>query len=127
MSVILKSDVDTAQDFVIAGTENTAPGTRMALRRISPNDSLQLLGGSNTGGNIALGSGANTAPEGQDLLITIKFNGANSTIRINGTELASGNIGTNPFASLNIGGNESESSTLKGYMAEIIFFKDLNK
>lgn len=127
MSVILKCDVDTEQDFVIAGTENTAPGTRMALRRISPNDSLQVLGGSNTGGNIALGSGANTAPEGQDLLITIKFNGANSTIRINGTELASGNIGTNPFASLNIGGNESESSTLKGYMAEIIFFKDLNK
>ena len=127
MSVILKCDVDTAQDFVIAGTESAAAGTRMALRRIPGNDSLQLLGGSNTGSNISLGTGANTAPEGQDLLITIKFNGANSTIRINGTELASGNIGTNLFASLNIGGNESETSTLQGYIAEIIFFKDLNK
>jgi hypothetical protein len=127
MSVILKFDVDNAQDFVIAGTENTAAGTRMSVRRITGNNSLQVLGGSSAGSNIALGSGANTALEGQDLLFTIKFNGANSSMRIDGTEKSSGDIGTNPFVSLNIGGNEAETSTMDGYVAEFILFRDSNK
>lgn len=120
LSAIFRCDQDNAQDFIIAGTENTAPGERMGLRRTSPNDSLQILGGSGGGANIALGSGADTAPEGQDILLIIKFNSTNSYISIDGEIKAQGNIGTNSFSSLNIGGNEAESSNMNGYIAELI-------
>jgi len=126
-STIFKCDVDNSIDFIVAGTESAASGQRMSLRRVSSNDSMQILGGSGTGSNQIVGSGGGSVPEGEDLLITVKFNGSNSAIRVNGIELNSGNIGTNIFSSLNIGGNESESSNLQGYIAEMIFFKDLNK
>ena len=120
LSAIFRCDQDNAQDFIIAGTENTASGQRMGLRRIPTNDSLQILGGSGTGSNIAMGSGSDTAPEGQDILLIVKFNSTNSYISINGDIKAQGDIGTNSFSSLNIGGNESESSNMNGYITELI-------
>ena len=119
LSAIFRCDQDNAQDFIIAGTENTTPGQRMNLEELL-NDSLQILGGGGGVANIALGSGADTAPESQDILFIIKFNSTNSYISINGEIKTQGNIGTNSFSSLNIGGNELESSNMKGYIAELI-------
>lgn len=127
LCAIFRCNQDNAQDFIIAGTESATPGQRMGLRRISPNNSLQILGGSNTGSNISLTSPVNSAPEGQDLIFTIKFNSSNSFISINGDTPTTGNIGTNPFSSMNIGGNELESSNINGYIGELIFFTDSSK
>ena len=123
-AVIFKCNINNQQDFIIAGTESTAPGNRMSARRTVGFNSIQVLGGSGTGSNIALGSGPNTANEGEDLLIVVKFNGSNSSIRIDGEVESSGNIGTNPFSSLNVGANESEDQQINGYIAEIVFFED---
>lgn len=124
---VFRCDQDNAQDFIIAGTESTALGQRMGLRRIAPNNSLQILGGSNTGSNISLTSPVDSAPEGQNLIFTIKFNSLNSFISINGEAPTSGNIGTNSFSSMNIGGNELESSNINGYIGELIFFADSSR
>jgi len=121
-AVIFKCILDNGQDFILAGTEINTPGDRMALRRNSVVNSLQVIGGSGGTSNIVLGSSPGSAPEGEDFLVTVKFNGSNSHIRINGELLNSGNIGTNLFSTLNIGTNETESSPIIGYMAEIIFF-----
>lgn len=123
-AVIFKCITDNAQDFVLAGTESNAPGNRMAIRRNSSLNSLQIIGGSGTGSNILLGSSPGSTPEGEDFLVVSKFNGLNSHIRIDGELLKSGNIGTNAFSSLNIGANEAEASTIKGYIAELVFFTD---
>jgi hypothetical protein len=125
-AIIFKCIIDNTQDFVLAGTEVNTPGNRMALRRNGSVNSLQIIGGSGTGSNIVLGSSPGSAPEGEDFLVVSKFNGSNSHIRIDGDLVKSGNIGTNAFSSLNIGTNETESSPIKGYIAEVVFFTDSN-
>ena len=121
-AIIFKCIIDGTQDFVLAGTELNTPGNRMAVRRNGNVNSVQIIGGSGTGANKVLGSSPGSVPEGQDFLIASKFNGSNSHIRINGGLARSGDIGTNTFSSLNIGSNESETSPIKGYIAEVIFF-----
>jgi hypothetical protein len=123
-AIIFKCITDNAQDFVLAGTEVNTPGNRMALRRNANVNSLQIIGGSGTGSNTVLGSSPGSAPEGEDFLVVSKFNGSNSHIRIDGELAKSGNIGTNAFSSLNIGANETESSPIKGYIAEVVFFTE---
>lgn len=123
-AIIFKCITDNAQDFILAGTESNTVGDRMALRRNHNVNSLQIIGGSGTGSNIVLGSSPGSAPEGEDFLVVSKFNGSNSHIRIDGDLVKSGNIGTNAFSSLNIGTNESESSPIKGYIAEVVFFTE---
>ena len=123
-AVIFKCNINNQQDFIIAGTENSGPGNRMSVRRNSNLNSIQILGGSGAGSSNSLGTPQNTANEGEDLLLVVKFNGSNSTIRINGEIENSGNIGTNPFSSLNVGANESELAPINGYIAELVFFED---
>jgi len=48
-------------------------------------------------------------------------------VRINGDQKKSGPIGTNSFAQLRLGHNESELSDLDGYFAEIVGFADNSK
>ena len=124
LAVIFKCNINNQQDFIIAGTENSGPGNRMSVRRNGNLNSIQILGGSGTGSNNSLGTPQNTANEGEDLLLVVKFNGSNSTIRIDGEIENSGNIGTNPFSSLNVGANESEVQSINGYIAELVFFED---
>ena len=124
LAVIFKCNINNQQDFIIAGTENSGPGNRMSVRRNGNLNSIQILGGSGTGSSIALSTPQNTANEGEDLLLVVKFNGSNSTIRIDGEIENSGNIGTNPFSSLNVGANESELAPINGYIAELVFFED---
>ena len=124
LAVIFKCNINNQQDFIIAGTENSGPGNRMSVRRNSNLSSIQILGGSGAGSSNSLGTPQNTANEGEDLLLVVKFNGSNSTIRINGEIEKSGNIGTNPFSSLNVGANESELAPINGYIAELVFFED---
>lgn len=122
VAIVFKADFDGNQDFLLAGTESVVPGERMSIRRLHSGDRIQILGGSNTGSNIALTSNSNTAQEGQDTILLVKMNSSTSTIRINGELEKSGNIGTNVLDSLNIGGNAIESSNINGYIAEIISF-----
>lgn len=122
MAILFKADLDGNQDFLLAGTESVAAGKRMSIRRLHTGDRMQILGGSNTGSNIALTSNSNTAQEGQDTILLVKMNSSTSTISINGELKKSGNIGTNVLDSLNIGGNARESSNINGYIAEIISF-----
>jgi len=106
------------QDFLFSGTESSSP--RIFMRRTT-DDRLQL---SNTS-SIVTTSGS--ALENQNLLVIAKVNSANSAIRLNGTQLVSGNIGTDSFSSLNIGGNFGEDQGVEGYIAEIIAFADNSK
>lgn len=122
VAIVFKADLDGNQDFLLAGTESSAIGRRMSIRRLHSGDRIQILGGSNTGSHIPLTSNLNTGPEGQDIILLVKMNSSTSTIRINGALEKSGNIGTNVLDSLNIGGNALESSNINGYIAEIISF-----
>lgn len=127
IAIVFKADLDGSQDFLLAGTESTAAGQRMSVRRLHNGDRMQILGGSNTGSNIALTSNTNTAPEGEDFIVLVKMNSSTSAIRLNGQLEKTGNIGTNVLDSLNIGGNAIESSNINGYIAEIISFTDSSK
>jgi len=106
----------TDQDFLLSGTETQNP--RLGVRRTT-GDGLQILG---NGASIQTGS--NIVVEGQTYLTVLKFNGTSSTIRLDGTQRASGNIGTNSFSSLNIGTNFQEDQATEGFIAEIIAFSD---
>lgn len=127
IAILFKADVNALQDFLLAGTESAAAGKRMSIRRLHNTDRIQIIGGSNTGSNIALSSNTNTAPEGEDTILIAKMNSTSSTIRINGEFKKAGNIGTNVLDSLNIGGNANESSNIKGYIAEIVSFTNLSQ
>lgn len=127
IAIVFRADFDNSQDFLFAGTDSAAPGNRMAIRRNSTNNNIQIIGGSNTGSNIVISSANNTAIEGQDYILVAKLNSSNSAIRINGTLERSGNIGTNQLTSLTIGGNTIGSSNINGYIAEFIAFLDTDK
>lgn len=103
------------QDFLFSGTEVSSP--RIYMRRTT-DSRLQIQG---TSGIV---TSANSAPEGQNLLIIAQVNATNSAIRLDGTQLVSGNIGTTPFSSLNIGGNFGEDQGVEGYIAEVVSFAD---
>lgn len=117
LAIIVRCDNESIldQDFIFAGTETS--GTRLAVRRTTT-DQVQILGTSNI--ETAIG----TAPENNNLLIIAKFNATNSAIRLNGTQLALGNIGTNSFTSLNFGANENEDQAVEGFIAEVVAFSD---
>ena len=68
VAIVFKADLDGNQDFLLAGTESVAPGERMSIRRLRSGDRMQILGGSNTGSDIALTSNPNTAQEGLSLI-----------------------------------------------------------
>lgn len=124
IAVVFKADLDGDQDFIFAGTMSTSPGTRMALRRFNSSNGFQILGGSGTGTNISMGSGADTVLEGETYMVLSKLNSSNSQIRIDGYLKNTGNIGTNTLNSIKIGGNAIGGSNLKGYIAELIIFSD---
>lgn len=120
IAMIIRCDDEAVldQDFLFSGTESSSP--RIFMRRTTGNQ-LQI---SNTSG---IETPAGSATEGQDLLVIGQVNSSNSAIRLNGTQLASGNIGTDSFTSLNIGGNFGEDQAVEGYIAEIIAFADNSK
>jgi len=102
------------QDFLFSGTETSNP--RISVRRTTLNE-LQIL---TQAASIQTPNG--TATENNDYLTSFYFNAAGSTIRINGTELASGTIANNSFSSLNIGGNFAADQSLDGFIAELVAF-----
>lgn len=106
------------QDFLVSGTESS---TRISFRRRAT-DQYEILC---TGGNLIT---SNTFPESNDpKIVTAKFGGASSFIRVNGTEEASGGIGNVAFSSLNLGGNYAESANLEGFIAECLFFTNASE
>lgn len=127
IAVVFKADVDGNQDFIFAGTTSSAIGDRMALRRFNTSNGFQILGGSGTGTNIAMGSGADTVLEGETYIILSKLNSSNSQIRIDGHFKNTGNIGTNHLNSIKLGGNAIGGSNLEGYVAEFIIFSDIGE
>lgn len=106
------------QDFLFSGTETSNP--RIAVRRTTL-DQFQIF---TQAGSFETTTG--TAVENNDYLTSFYFNAAGSTIRINGTQLASGSIANTSFASLNIGGNFLEDQSLDGFIAELVAFADSN-
>jgi len=117
IAMIFRTDVETVatQDFFFSGTENT--GVRLAIRKTTL-DALQMLGTS------TIGTANGTVPDNLDFILVTKWNAANSQLRLNGTLLNSGNIGTTSFSSINLGANEAESSSIEGYLAEVVAFAD---
>lgn len=117
LAIIVRCDNESIsdQDFIFAGTETT--GTRLAVRRTTTNQA-QILG------TATIETAVGTAPEDSNLLIIAKFNATNSAIRLNGTQLVTGNIGTNSFTSLNFGANENEDQGVEGFIAETLAFSD---
>ena len=112
-------EAQTDQDFLISGTETLNP--RIAARR-STSDNLQILTSSNS-----IQTSGGDVTEGQVYLVVLKFNSTNSFIRLDGTERATGNIGTPAFSSLNIGTNFNEDQTIEGFIGEVVAFSDLTK
>ena len=88
---------------------------------------FQILGGSGTGTNIAMGSGVDTVLEGETYIVLSKLNSSNSQIRIDGHFKNTGNIGTNHLNSIKLGGNAIGGSNLEGYIAEFIIFSDIGE
>lgn len=107
------------QDFFFSGTEEVNP--RIAVRRTVTVDQFQIL---TNAGSIETPNG--TAAENNYYLTSFYFNSTASTIRVNGTQLASGSIANNSFTSLNIGGNFGEDQSLDGFIAELVAFADPN-
>jgi hypothetical protein len=126
-AIVFRADFDSSQDFLFAGTDSSANGNRMAVRRLNTNNSIQIIGGSGTGSNIVIGSGVGTVIEGQDYIVVVKLNASDSTIRLNGELKKTGNIGTNQLTSLTIGGNTLGASNINGYIAEFITFLDTDQ
>ena len=127
IAIIFKADYDNNQDFLFAGTDDVSVGDRMAIRRTHNTNTLEILGGSGTGSNIAIGSGLDTAIEGKDYLVVSKLNSTSSTIRLNGSLMKTGNIGTNSLSSLRMGGNGIGTQNINGYIAEFIAFLDTDQ
>ena len=119
MIVRCDNEAISDQDFLLSGTESTT--TRIAVRRTS-DDRMQIFSGTSS---IQTSSGS--ANEGVDLLVNSRVNSTTSQIRIDGTTLASGDVGTISFSSLNIGGNENEDQGVEGYIAETVAFADNSK
>ena len=124
IAVVFKADLDGNQDFIFAGTTSSSVGDKMALRRYNVSNGFQILGGSGTGTNIGMGSGANTVLEGETYMVLSKLNSSNSQIRIDGRLKNTGNIGTNNLNAIKLGANAIGGSNLKGYIAELVFFED---
>lgn len=104
------------QDFLFSGSELST--NRIYMRRTA-DDRLQIS--TNT---ISIVTALGSAPEDQNLLVIGKFNATNSAIRLNGTQLVTGNIGTTAFSSLNLGGNFNEDQGVEGFIAETLAFSD---
>lgn len=112
-------EAQTDQDFLVSGTETANP--RIGARRTT-SDNLQILTQS-----ASLQSSGGGVTEGQVYLVVLKFNSTNSFIRLDGTERATGNIGTTAFSSLNISGNFNEDQGVEGFIGEVVAFSDLSK
>ena len=108
----------TDQDFLLSGTETQNP--RIGVRRTT-DDRLQIVS------NNTIATGTTAFVENQTFLAAFKFNGTNSSIRVDGTQQASGNIGTASFSSLNIGTNFQEDQSIEGFIGEIVAFSDSSK
>jgi hypothetical protein len=114
----LDDDGLSDQDFLMSGTNSS---TRIGIRRLSQNN-WQILA---TGGSITTSSTLGAEPVTQ--MMTARFNASNSNIRIDGSQEASGAIGTVAFCSLNISGNYINQQGVEGFVAEILFFSDLTQ
>jgi hypothetical protein len=77
-----------------------------------------------TVGNIGINAGAGLATAGVTAtnwnVYTLVFNGANSEVRANGVQRASGNAGTNAMSTLVIGVRASFNQGMSGDIAELI-------
>ena len=114
----LDNDGLTDQDFLMSGTNSS---TRIGIRRLTQNN-WQLIA---SGGSLTTPSTLGAEPVTQ--MMVAKFNSTNSYIRIDGSQEASGTIGTVAFSTLNINGNYINQQGVEGFIAEMIFFSDLTK
>lgn len=124
ISFVVQVDTNTSsvQDFLFAFTNITTQGNRMMVRHQSGagQQQLQIIGGSGTGSNQPIGTGASSMLEDTAYLVTIKFNQSNSEVFINGTSINTGNLGTNTMNLFMLGHNEGYGGDLDGYFAEIV-------
>lgn len=108
------SDDNDVQDVIF----DTSGGARNLLRRHGD-------------GTLGLSCGASIAttdsyPEGNDLvLLSVIKNGANSSIRVNGIEVASGNAGSTNGILFRIGSNYNGSQGTDSAMTEVILSKSI--
>ena len=117
---VVYHDTIGTQEFYFSGTESTGD-PRVYSRRLS--DGRYDVAAATR----LIAPIASAIQQGQPYLIVSQMNAGSSLVRINGDQKSSGNIGTNPFAQLRLGHNESELSDLDGYFAEIIGFADNTK
>jgi hypothetical protein len=59
------------------------------------------------------------SPDTNFHIFTAKFDGANSYLRVDGTQLVSGDAGTNRFSDLHLGANKAPNQWLNGDIAEV--------
>ena len=104
-----------SQDFLLSGTSS---GTNRIYCRYTNADTFQL----NAGTSI---TSASTFSKNATYLLHLKMNDAASSIRVNGSNEASGAIGANSFNRLNVGTNYNADQGLDGAIGEIVFATEL--
>ena len=108
--VVHVDDVGSAQDFFMSGESGDA--TRLLARR-SSTGRLDFAG---------MATADNTIQTGETYIISVKLQGAGSTIRVNGVQKAAATVNATKgiIGGLNIGANFGEDQGLDGFLAEII-------
>jgi len=121
IAMIFRSDAETVstQDFFFAGSDDVF--NRVAVRKTTAN-AIQMLG---TGAAVVTSDGI--APDDQDFILVTKWNSTSSELRLNGSLLNTGSVGLASFTSINLGANEAETSSIEGYIAEVVSFSDNSK
>ena len=102
----LDDDGLSDQDFLVSGTNLS---TRIDIRRLTQNNWQIIASGGTLTTNCTLGA------EPVTQMIVARFNASNSHIRIDGTQQASGAIGTVAFSSLNINGKYLNQEGVEGF------------
>lgn len=122
LAMVLRMDSpEPIQYFMWAMRPSVTAGERLMLRYGS---GWQVLGGSMGGVNQTMGGGA--ASFDQPYLICPRLNAADSRWRNNGSQVNTGNIGTNAASIFMLGTNEQANFDLDGYIAEVVGFSSIN-
>jgi len=109
-------DNDTARDQAYFGSSDASK--EQLLRQGTESLGKQSI---RAGGTDVLGNNSQT---GVSTLVTGIFDGANSVLREDGTQTASGNPGSDPLSGITLGNTAFADIPYEGYIGEILVCND---
>jgi hypothetical protein len=123
--IMIVAQLDTTNNqYFWSGTGTTTAGERLDVRRAQ--GEIRVLGGDGPGtSNLQIGGGSFI--NAQPCIMTVQVNSNNSAVRYNGSQVVTGNLGSNSFTDFRLGSNGTNTANVDGYFAEVIGFTDLDK